>query len=166
MDLGTTTKARTRRIARVSCARPTRDYPHSPRVRSVSKVNDIAAAGFGVQTTADLVRVSLRQAKDRLASLFTGQWSYGTELRAGVASPESNVFPAVLCTSAFPTRSAGAEAAWRDRAVRYVSRHSVRSVVTPGGPGTPIGSRPGPRTVTDEPDEAEGELFLSYHVAN
>ena len=103
MDWGTTTRARPRRIARVSCRWSMLDFSHSLRVRSVSKVNDLAAVGFGIQMTADLARVSLRlrQEKDRLAGLWTGLWSYGTELRAGVTSPESNLFTFVLCTSAF-----------------------------------------------------------------
>ena len=71
MPCETLMKVGPRRIARASCALPSRDYPHSPRVRSVSTVNDMTAVGSGVQITADLVRVSLRQAKDRLAGLFT-----------------------------------------------------------------------------------------------
>ena len=80
MDSGTTTKARPRRIARVSCRRSMLDFSHSLRVRSVSKVNGLAAVGFGIRMTADLARVSLRQEKDRLAGLWTVLWSYGTEL--------------------------------------------------------------------------------------
>ena len=70
MEYETLTKAGPRRIARASCAPLSHDYPHSPRVRSVSTVNDMTAVGSGVQMTADLVRVSIRQAKDRLAGLF------------------------------------------------------------------------------------------------
>ena len=70
MEYETLTKAGPRRIARASCAPLSHDYPHSPRVRSVSTVNDMTAVGSGVQITADLVRVSFRQAKDRLAGLF------------------------------------------------------------------------------------------------
>ena len=137
MDSGTTTKARPRRIARVSCRRSMLDFSHSLRVRSVSKVNFLAAVGFGIRMTADLARVSLRQEKYRLAGLWTGLWSYGTELRAGVTSPESNLFTFVLCTSAFA----------RDRAAPRRHGATGPSVITPntcnrsvaarGGPGTP-----------------------------
>ena len=61
MDSGTTTKARPRRIARVSCGRSMLDFSHSLHVRSVSKVNYLAAVGFGIQMTADSARVSLQQ---------------------------------------------------------------------------------------------------------
>ena len=124
MDSGTTTKARPRRIARVSCRRSVLDFSHSLRVRSVSKVNGLAAVVFGIRMTADLARVSLREEKYRLVGLWTGLWSYGTELRAGVTSPESNLFTHV-CTVylTLRARSGGAEAPWRDRSVGYNSQH-------------------------------------------
>jgi hypothetical protein len=137
MDSGTTTKARPRRIARVSCRRSMLDFLHSLRVRSVSKVNGLAAVGFGIRMTADLARVSLRQEKYRLAGLWTGLWSYGTELRAGVTSPESNRFTFVLCTSAFARDRAAPRRHGATGPSVITPNTCIRSVLPPGGPGTP-----------------------------
>ena len=137
MDSGTTTKARPRRIARVSCRRSVLDFSHSLRVRSVSKVNGLAAVVFGIRMTADLARVSLRQENYRLAGLWTGLWSYGTELRAGVTSPESNLFTFVLCTSAFAQDRAAPRRHGATGPSVITPNTCNRSVATPGGPGTP-----------------------------
>ena len=63
--------------------------------------------------------------------------SYGKELNAGLASPESNVLPPVLLHLSRPTDRLVGTPAWPSSVVGYVSQRSAGPVTTPGGRGTP-----------------------------
>ena len=90
----------------------------------------------------NLAAVLREQASETRAGSFTGQSSYGTELRAGVASAESNVQPATLLSIDHASRSAGGQPPWRERVGGTPSEASTRPTVTPAGRGT-IGVPPG-----------------------
>ena len=63
--------------------------------------------------------------------------SYGKELNAGLASPESNVLPPVLLHLSRPTDRLVGTPAWPSSVVGYVSQRAAGPVTTPGGRGTP-----------------------------
>ena len=92
--------------------------------------------------TRNLAAVLREQASEARAGSFTAQSSYGTELRAGVASAEANVQPATLLSIDHASRSAGGQPPWRERVGGTPSEASTRPTVTPAGRGT-IGVPPG-----------------------
>ena len=92
--------------------------------------------------TRNLAAVLREQASEARAGSFTAQWSYGTELRAGVASAEANVQPATLLSAVDKRSRAGGQLPWRERVGGTPSEASTRPTVTPAGRGT-IGVPPG-----------------------
>ena len=107
-----------------------------------------------ITSAAGVTGVLREQASEARAGSFTGQSSYGTELRAGVASAEANVQPATLLSIDHASRSAGGQPPWRERVgpdrckfppgptVTPADRGTIG--VPPGGPGGPVQGSRGP----------------------
>ena len=93
--------------------RPLLTRAHTPRVPVVSKVITLPAVAGDLESSANLVAASVRQATDPLTGFHTAQSPYGTDLCAAVASPESNVLPSVLSTVCHPYFQQHLTHAWR-----------------------------------------------------
>ena len=113
--------------------------------------------------TRNLAAVLREQASEARAGSFTAQWSYGTELRAGVASAEANVQPATLLSIDHASQSTGGKPPWREQACATASEALIGPTVTPGGPGTIRAPPGGPvGRVRDSWGERPSDGFVWY----
>ena len=118
------------------CGSSVRSALDVSRANRASKVITSTAVLADLESRRELAAVSRVQAKDRRAGLFIGQSSYGTELRAKVASTDSDVYPSTLLSTDHASRSTGGKPPWREQACATPSEALIGPTVTPGGPGT------------------------------
>ena len=107
------TTSAARGIACVRRGRPLLTRAHTPRVPVVSKVITLPAVAGDLESSANLAAASVRQATDPQTGFHTAQSSYGTDLCAAVASPESNALPVVLSIACHGSFSDHLWIAWR-----------------------------------------------------
>ena len=98
------------------CGSPARSALDVSRAHRASKVITSTAVLADLESRRELAAVSRAQAKDRLAGLFTGPSSYGTELQAQVASTDSDVSPTVQHASCHASPATDGKPPWRQPA--------------------------------------------------